>query len=61
MVRVLRDRALGDRLAEAGRRHALTRYDWRAVCPAVELVYERALAAAGATRPVLGEPVRHEA
>ncbi len=44
VLRVLGDRALGDRLAKAGRMHALTRYDWRAVCPAVEQVYERALA-----------------
>jgi glycosyltransferase involved in cell wall biosynthesis len=61
VVRVLRDRTLGDRLAEAGRRHALTRYDWRAVCPAVEPVYERALATAAATRPALAEPIRYEA
>jgi glycosyltransferase involved in cell wall biosynthesis len=60
VVRVLRDRALGDRLAEAGRRHALTRYDWRSVCPAVEPVYERALAA-GAGRPALAGPVREQA
>jgi polysaccharide biosynthesis protein PslH len=60
VVRVLRDRALGDRLAEAGRRHALTRYDWRSVCPAVEPVYERALAAI-ATRAALASPAREQA
>jgi glycosyltransferase involved in cell wall biosynthesis len=61
VVRVLRDRALGDRLAEAGRRHALTRYDWRAVCPAVEPVYEHALATGGAARPALVGQVRERA
>jgi glycosyltransferase involved in cell wall biosynthesis len=61
VVRVLRDRALGDQLAEAGRRHALTRYDWRAVCPAVEPVYERALAVAGTTRSALMASAHHEA
>jgi glycosyltransferase involved in cell wall biosynthesis len=61
VVRVLRDRGLGDRLAAAGRRHALTRYDWRSVCPAVERIYDRALVAAGAARPVLTEPAHKEA
>ena len=43
VVRLLRDRAFADRLAEAGRRHALSHYDWRAVCPAIEHVYRQAL------------------
>jgi glycosyltransferase involved in cell wall biosynthesis len=43
VVRLLHDRALADRLAQAGRRHALARYDWRAVCPAIEQVYDRAI------------------
>ncbi len=46
VIRVLRDRALADRLAAAGRRHALLRYDWRSVYPAIEPVYERAMAMA---------------
>lgn len=45
VVRLLRDRALAEQLAEQGRSHALDRYDWRAVCPAIEPVYQRALAA----------------
>lgn len=44
VLRVLRDRALADRLAKAGRSHVLTHYDWRMVCPKIESVYERALA-----------------
>ncbi|HEX9369926.1 MAG TPA: glycosyltransferase, partial [Roseiflexaceae bacterium] len=55
VVRLLHDRALGDRLAAAGRHHAVTRYDWRSVCPAVERVYDRALQVAGRVRPVLAE------
>jgi glycosyltransferase involved in cell wall biosynthesis len=55
VVRLLHDRALGDRLAAAGRHHAVTRYDWRSVCPAVEHVYDRALQVAGRVRPVLAE------
>jgi glycosyltransferase involved in cell wall biosynthesis len=55
VVRLLHDRALGDRLAEAGRHHAVTRYDWRSVCPAVERVYDRALQVAGRVPAVLAE------
>lgn len=44
VLRLLRDRAFADQLAQAGRAHALRRYDWRAVCPAVEQVYAQALA-----------------
>ena len=55
VVRLLHDRALGDRLAAAGRHHAVSRYDWRSVCPAVERVYDRALQVAGRVRPVLAE------
>jgi glycosyltransferase involved in cell wall biosynthesis len=43
VARLLHDRALADRLALAGRQHALQRYDWRAVCPTIEPVYRRAL------------------
>jgi glycosyltransferase involved in cell wall biosynthesis len=43
VVRLLRDRPLADRLARAGREHALRHYDWRAVCPAIEQVYQLAL------------------
>jgi glycosyltransferase involved in cell wall biosynthesis len=53
VVRLLRDRPLADRLAANGRRHALSRYDWRAVCPAVEQVYRQALAARQPGRPAL--------
>jgi polysaccharide biosynthesis protein PslH len=55
VLRLLRDRALADRLADAGRRHALARYDWRAVCPAVEQVYERALRGTPAGQLALAE------
>jgi glycosyltransferase involved in cell wall biosynthesis len=65
VLRVLGDRALGDRLAKAGRMHALTRYDWRSVCPAVEPVYERALAMAhglaGHAERQPAEPAREKA
>jgi glycosyltransferase involved in cell wall biosynthesis len=60
VVRVLDNRAFGDQLAEAGRRHALTRYDWRSVCPAVEQVYEHALATADAARSAHVEPLRKQ-
>lgn len=59
VVRLLGDRAFGDQLAEAGRRHALTRYDWRSVCPAVEPVYERALLAGAHLSPA--KPLGKEA
>jgi glycosyltransferase involved in cell wall biosynthesis len=41
---LLRDHELGARIAAAGRQRALERYDWRALTPAVELVYARVLA-----------------
>jgi len=55
VVRLLRDRAFADQLVTNGRRHALARYDWRAVCPAVEPVYRQALAAAECGQPALAE------
>jgi glycosyltransferase involved in cell wall biosynthesis len=55
VVRLLRDRALADRLAAAGRRHAMSRYDWRAVCPAIEQVYRQALGMAQRGQPVLAK------
>jgi glycosyltransferase involved in cell wall biosynthesis len=55
VVRLLRDRAFADQLATHGRRHALARYDWRAVCPAIEPVYRQALAAVGRGQPALAE------
>jgi glycosyltransferase involved in cell wall biosynthesis len=50
VTRLLRDPALGERLAKAGRRRVLERYDWRAVCPAIDAVYET-IARRGATAP----------
>ncbi len=47
VVRLLRDRAFADPLATNGRCHAMARYDWRAICPAIEPVYRQALAATG--------------
>lgn len=55
VVRLLQDRALADRLATAGRHHALRRYDWRTVCPAIEHVYSQAIGAAYAAQPLLAE------
>ena len=46
VVRLLRNRTFADQLAANGRRHVMARYDWRAVCPAIEPVYRQALAAA---------------
>lgn len=43
VIRILRDRTFADRLAETGRQHALMRYDWRMVCPAIETVYTDAI------------------
>ncbi|HEU4329274.1 MAG TPA: glycosyltransferase [Roseiflexaceae bacterium] len=40
VLRLLDDPALGARIAAAGRQRALERYDWRAVCPAMDTVYE---------------------
>jgi len=55
VVQLLRDRVLADQLATNGRRHAIARYDWRAVCPAIEPVYRQALAAAGRGQPALAK------
>lgn len=44
LIRILRDPALGRRLATAGRRLAEERYDWRTVNPAIETAYAAALA-----------------
>jgi glycosyltransferase involved in cell wall biosynthesis len=55
VVRLLRDRVFADQLAANGHRHAIGRYDWRAVCPAVEPVYCQALAAAGRGQPALAK------
>lgn len=41
VVRLLCDPAFGERLAAAGRKRLLERYDWRAVCPAMDRVYAR--------------------
>lgn len=38
---LLRDPELGARIAAAGRRRTLERYDWRALTPAIDLVYAR--------------------
>lgn len=38
---LLRDPELGQRIAEAGRKRVLEKYDWRAVCPAMDAVYQR--------------------
>lgn len=43
---LLRDPELGARIAAAGRRRVLEKYDWRAVCPAMDAVHARI-----ATRP----------
>ncbi|GAB4207664.1 MAG: glycosyltransferase family 4 protein [Roseiflexaceae bacterium] len=40
VLRLLDDPALGARIAAAGRQRALERYDWRAVCPAMDEVYD---------------------
>ncbi len=44
VTRLLREPALGERIAAAGRRRLLERYDWRAVCPQMDAVYERLVA-----------------
>ncbi len=41
VVLLLRDQEFGARLAAAGRQRILERYDWRAVCPAMDVVYSR--------------------
>jgi glycosyltransferase involved in cell wall biosynthesis len=52
LVQLLQEPALGRRLAAAGRRVAEERYDWRVVNPAVDALYERALAARQGMRMV---------
>lgn len=42
--RLVRDRQLGDRLVQGGRQLAERLYDWRAVCPAINATYARAVA-----------------
>jgi glycosyltransferase involved in cell wall biosynthesis len=44
IVSLVQQRALGERLVAAGRHLAETRYDWRAVCPALAQPYARAVA-----------------
>ncbi len=39
VVRLLNDRAFGEAMAAAGREHVRARYDWRAVCPAMDAAY----------------------
>jgi len=51
LVQLLRDPGLGRSLAAAGRRVAEEAYDWHAINPRVDAVYERALAAARLARP----------
>ena len=58
VVRLLRDRAFADQLAASGRRHAISRYDWRAVCPAIEPVYRQALGASHRGRAALTGHIR---
>ena len=41
VVRLIQDPALGVQIAEAGRQRLLELYDWRAVCPAMDAVYEK--------------------
>ena len=41
VVRLIQDPALGMKIAEAGRQRLLELYDWRAVCPAMDAVYEQ--------------------
>jgi glycosyltransferase involved in cell wall biosynthesis len=55
VVLLLRDRFFADQLAANGRRHAMARYDWRAVCPAIEPVYRQALTTAGHGQPALAK------
>jgi glycosyltransferase involved in cell wall biosynthesis len=55
VVGLLRDRVLADQLAAAGRLHAISHYDWRTVCPAVEQVYHLALAGGHQAQPALAK------
>lgn len=41
VTQLLTDPALGQRIAAAGRQRLIERYDWRAVCPAMDRVYEQ--------------------
>jgi sugar transferase (PEP-CTERM/EpsH1 system associated) len=41
VVELLRDPQRGAELAAAGRERLLERYDWKAVCPAMDAVYDR--------------------
>ncbi len=52
VIRLVRDPALGQRLAVAGRQVAATRYDWRVVNPRIEHLYAEALAHAAKGRAV---------
>ncbi|HWQ15070.1 MAG TPA: glycosyltransferase [Roseiflexaceae bacterium] len=49
VTRLLGDPSYGARIAEAGRRRLLERYDWRAVCPAMDAVYARMVPGASAS------------
>lgn len=55
VTRLLRDPALGEQLAAAGRERLLERYDWRAVCPAMDAVY--AQLAKGRDHTIGGSPI----
>ena len=50
VTELIRNPALGAQLAEAGRRRLMERYDWKAVYPAMEAVYDRI----GRSRPTTG-------
>lgn len=43
ILRLLNDPTLGARIAAAGRQRLIDRYDWRAVCPAMDAAYDLAL------------------
>lgn len=58
LIAVLRDPALGRRLAAAGRAVAETQYDWRVVNPQIERLYSAALArAAERGAPLIAQAV----
>jgi glycosyltransferase involved in cell wall biosynthesis len=48
---LLRDPEMGRQIAAAGRQRLLERYDWQAVCPAMDAVYQR-MTAGKAAHPV---------
>jgi sugar transferase (PEP-CTERM/EpsH1 system associated) len=52
---LLTDPERGARLAAAGRRRVLERYDWRAVCPAMDAVYEQIVGKQSAKRTAATE------